>query len=127
MALYLGREKVAGNLIEKPITNNYSTDEIIIGTWLGKPLYRKVIQATLPSAVNSWTVIANLGVSNIENIIDFRGWCSWGENQYFVLPMAEGSYFINIRMSKSGNIECIRNGWDALPTHVIVEYTKTTD
>lgn len=105
----------------------YSTAETVIGEYLGKPLYRKVIQTTLPSVTSSWTVIANLGVSNIENIIDFRGWFNWGGDQFFVIPIGEGSYFINLRMTKSGNIECIRNGWDALPVHIIVEYTKTTD
>lgn len=106
----------------------FSTDEVRIGEWIdGKSIYRKVIQTTLPSATSSWTVIANLGVSNIENIINFRGWFSWGGEQFFVIPMGEGSYFINLRMTKSGNIECVRNGWDALPAYIIVEYTKTTD
>lgn len=106
---------------------NYSTEEVAIGKWFGKPLYRKVVQVTLPSTTSSWTVIANLGVNNVENVINFRGWFSWGGDQFFVLPMSEGAYFINLRMTKSGNIECIRNGWDALPAHIIVEYTKTTD
>lgn len=44
-----------------PSKNIYSEEEVLIGSWFGNPLYRRVIKHKTPSAINSWqTVITGL-------------------------------------------------------------------
>lgn len=47
----------------------YSTDEIRIGTWFGKPLYRKSIVKTGQTVNNNTTI--SLGVQNVEDIAKY--------------------------------------------------------
>ena len=102
--------------------------EKIVGIWLdGKPIYRKTIQATLPSTPNVWTTIYSGVISNFDNVISFRGWFKSDEEIFFNLPMSEGQYFINLRLNSNGSLECIRNGWSNSIAYITLEYTKTTD
>lgn len=55
---------------------NYSTEEQVIGTWFGKPLYRKCISIT--SEFNTSMQIAH-GVPNLYEITDYHG-NIWWEN-----------------------------------------------
>ena len=48
--------------------NIYSTTETVVGTWMGKPLYRKVFTGTLPTGSGENT----FNFSGI-NIINFYG------------------------------------------------------
>lgn len=106
----------------------YSSNEIIIGKWIdNKPIYRKTIQATLPSSLNTWTTIYSNAISNFDNVISFRGWFKYDNGTFFNLPMGEGQYFINLRLISDGSLECIRNGWSNNIAYITLEYTKTTD
>jgi hypothetical protein len=44
--------------------NTYSTSEVVIGEWLGKPLYRKVVEITNPT-LDAWTNV-NHNISNMD-------------------------------------------------------------
>ena len=51
--------------------NTYSTEEQVIGTWFGKPLYKKGISGTTPA--NSSGTILTSGLK-IKRLIDYKGY-----------------------------------------------------
>ena len=54
--------------------NTYSTDEIIIGTWIdGKPIYRKVYTDLKVPAASSWQPIINIADLNVETVKTISG------------------------------------------------------
>lgn len=98
----------------------YSTDETKIGTWLGKPLYRKVIDfGTLP---NNETKTAahglNLTICNIKKIEAYASssslaiTCGYNDEYY----LSSANVYWNTKANRT-----------ALTGYVILEYTKTTD
>ena len=116
-------------------TNNYSTEEQVIGTWIdGKPIYRRVIQHGLIGTTNPKTYVFT---GNYKCIIN--------ENHYFLgtsggalmLPILkkDNSLFAKVNTSISGStgalsLELERTGGDYWPEWnlcSVVEYTKTTD
>lgn len=114
----------------EPITCNptvYSDEESVVGTWFGKPLYRKVVMTTTPNAIKSFKQIVNLPSECVIRKYDA------------IFRMADGSAFpINYHYSGTQwsiakivgstiqqDIEY--DSWKNLPCEVTVEYTKTTD
>ena len=115
-------------------SNSYSTDEIKTGgTWIdGKPIYRKVLTATLQTNEQALTI----EVSNqLKSIVGIRGiltsqnvdfpipYCFVdGSNVYQVYVYCQGKSLTIIPRSTSGDYfkaGCI--------IRAIIEYTKTTD
>lgn len=104
----------------------YSTGEKVIGTWIdGKPIYQKVVTVTLPSTEQSWVIVKSGVISNLSSLISIRGWFKQ-DNEYFMVPMGEGQYFVAFKVQSNGDILCNRKGWSAVTTYLILEYTKTT-
>lgn len=93
-----------------PYVNNlhtYSTDEIQIGTFLGKPLYRKVIEntgyaTTLTTPVNG----------TIDSIVNVQGMVKRGDYSNYYMPIpsraSESTYKLDFQTivysSKNSNI-----------------------
>lgn len=112
----------------------YSTEETRIGTWVdGRPLYRKVLQLTMPSKTDSEVVIGNL--QNVLALVHMYG-VSTDKSGYqcpepFVYPGDYGNSLDGIYLSPSGGIMCKvgsqRNHIIKMPVTIIAEYTKTTD
>lgn len=106
----------------------YSTTEQRIGTWMGKPLYRKVVNVTMPN--NEIKQTAH-NIQNIDVITNIKGitvssdvntfipiiTANTGDNSYALQTWADKIYIY------------VRSGVDyAMQTgFVILEYTKTTD
>lgn len=109
---------------------SYSTEETKIGTWLGKPLYRKVISGGTVTATN--TQIGT--ISNLDNLASIRGTAHSTalSNQYYNIPNTHGdnsSYYIDALVNNGSEVR-IRFGTGITQlekVYVIVEYTKTTD
>lgn len=103
----------------------YSTEEIQIGTFLSKPLYRKVVEATL-STVNTW-VYLNLN-NNIDRLVNIYGYyipTNYSQNRYSILRSTND--FL-VQTSENGKLVVKTSDSNALTTWTIVlEYTKTTD
>lgn len=101
------------------LTNDYSTEEQIIGTWIdGKPIYRKYVSLgrLIDCVYNSWTSLTDVSSLHIKNLID----CKLFSNNNCIWTGA-------LTRINSGNIE-VFNGistWTA--TNITIEYTKTTD
>ena len=108
----------------------YLTEEIRIGTWLGKTLYRKVIQVTLPTNGNSQTISVE---TDIETMLPLKGFAfqSGGTNRVsLTLPYVASSGSIIAHYDIVNKNIVVSNGisWMAnQPCYIIYEYTKTTD
>ena len=124
--------KVASNYIEpKEFSNKqiYSTEEQLIGTWLGKPLYRKVIY--IPSLPNGTSTEYSHGISNIERITNIFGTAySNTYDMFLTLPFVDTvSNSSNIRITANKTHINVKTGNDRsdCDASVTLEYTKTTD
>lgn len=95
--------------------NIYSTQEVVVGIWLGKPLYRKVISfGALPNA--SYKEI-NHNIKNIERIVN-RNLSTNGQSISSPnMTVTTSLIAITTTTNLSGYNDC----------YVTLEYTKTTD
>ena len=114
----------------KDISNTYSTTEQVVGTWIdGKPIYRKVIDTgTLPNATSK---SVPTGISNLENIISFKGIAYNPNSSTFIplpYPSVASSQTIMLYFS-NGNINFLSQYNFSIYTqsYIVIEYTKTTD
>lgn len=105
--------------------NNYSTEEQVIGTWEGKPLYRRTIKYTVP---NSSSFVSVFELEDFLDIQIFYGSFFYKTNnrQKYPLPYGEGQYFNNVSIEQN-KILAAQNGFDKSPCTLVIEYTKTTD
>ena len=139
---------LANNLMVRTnVSDYYSTDEKIVGVYMGKPLYQKTILIdTLPNATqeNFDTGIAN---ATIDKIVYIFGWTGKKDNLYFrPFPYVYGGSGSDIsslntivrlqnaiwvqKNTTSGNWDiCIKTGYDrSVETGAVtLKYTKASD
>lgn len=108
-------------------TTKYSTNEIRIGTWMGKPLYRCVISTTTTTAgTEKRTDISNL---NVDKLI-LNGFINTGS---LSLPLnayiSSSNYIITYQNITSNEIRTTvtDSSYANKELVYILEYTKTTD
>ena len=115
------------------INNNTSNQEIQIGTWNNKPLYRKIITGTLPSTTRTNKTLDT--ISDLNEILTFRaviGYTS-SRNQFWAYPFPVISSDTYSSIIVNGNNQIIvrwesnASAWVNSPIVVVIEYTKTTD
>lgn len=124
---------VANNYkFDVPHGDDYSDNETVIGTFLGKPLYRKVIFATTPSSTAS-TVVATYQ-ADVDEVIRCDGFIyDVNQNWRRYLPINyyyDGTYNIaTYYRSDNGtiNMKVSNNAYYAAPVKIVLEYTKKTD
>lgn len=120
-------------LVEEMTKDIYSTKEQAIGTWIdGKPLYRKVINAT-PTISNSsyQTISIKHNISDLKNVYKCNAFLhNTGNTQTYILP-AETSATQAIGISEINSTNIImyskNDTWSGWIAEIILEYTKTTD
>ena len=116
----------------------YSTTEQVVGTWIdGKPLYRKVFTAYMPTTATDGTYVNGLTeyATNIEYAWIVAHWTTdaSGQNQplpYFTNSGYFAKAFITNNQGTNGYKYLVANAIKAFngqPITVIVQYTKTTD
>lgn len=103
----------------------YSEEEIVVGTWLGKPRYRRVINVgTVSIGANTNVFIDNPIIDFKEGVfIDMRVKENWSGEYTNSTPARYASASptrFRLRSTDSNP-----NVWDEV--YLIVEYTKTTD
>ena len=104
----------------------YSTTETVVGTYMGKPLYRKVVDCgALP---NNTTKEILHNIANI-NIITKTSGTAWMDNGTTIpLPTASLTSPVIIYVDKSKiYITTITDKSTSTNSNVTLEYTKTTD
>lgn len=107
--------------------NKYLETETVIGVWIDKPLYRKVI--SIGSMPNNTSKLVAHGISNLKRVINaygyfYRSTDNMCRNFNFAF---DGSTAAGIEVGTT-NIEVAAN-WNTQATeaYVVLEYTKLTD
>ena len=100
---------------------NYSTEEKIIGTWEGKPLYRKVISTRTPTTDSTWEII-----TKVPNNIILRKANAMIEG-YLPAPVYIASNYYAVYQITSGYIQMNVAGYTNNSVEFIIEYTKIND
>lgn len=106
----------------------YSLNETRIGTYLGKPLYRKVIDfGALPNATAK--SVAH-GISNIDKIVKIDG-ITYANQNYSPIPLiynsSEAQYNTEIYVGGSNITMRSTQNRSNTTAMIYLEYTKTTD
>lgn len=113
-------------------TDNYSTTEQVIGTWIdGKPLYRRVF--TYQGAIGNSNVEIGT-IASVDKIVDIGGSAGWSSGA--------GVQSLSSNAVNSSSLEVIglnysfqtsklyigsNTSWSNAKIIAIVKYTKTTD
>lgn len=103
----------------------YSSTETVIGTYMDKPLYRKILTEIVPQNGGTNYPIAH-NISNLELIIHQELNCTNSSGNTY--PQHNDIYDLYIKDTDAQNVWCNISGafldWTAI---VVLEYTKTTD
>lgn len=109
---------------------NYSTEEQAVGTWNGKPLYRKTITTTGPTTADTDTLISNTLINNIKEVTKIDGIIMGGDISYPINYYYDSNYNSCAYYYPTGNNGLkmkVGASMKSCPIKVIIEYTKTTD
>ena len=134
------------NLIKNGgVLSKYSTSEVFTGDyWIdGKPIYRKVLQVTLPSTSTQGTYVSGYTAigATVDTGIRVFGIISNEANgiveQYVILPFETDNSGVQFMINpNSRSVVAEKNtvrtfnsnpAWSGKTAYVVVEYTKTTD
>ena len=104
----------------------YDDQERVIGTWFGKPLYRKTVYSTVAGKGTQYTVTTN--ITNLERCVNLYG-NTYSNSGHIPINYPGDGNVSNINMcylKKDGTEIIYRiNYGDSF--YVTIEYTKTTD
>ena len=107
------------------VNNQYSTDEMVVGTWIdGKPIYQKTVyQASI--ATGTYVLF------DVANVISFSGQGTYRNGNHLVIPYTFGSDYASFYIVGSGdNINKLMFQTNVGPFtnfYCTFQYTKTTD
>lgn len=109
----------------------YSTAETRIGTFMGKPLYRKVFTLSNQTPTSSNTNYINISGLGIDELTLFRGILKSSTGGRYVIPFTDSSsnynvFFVTQQQSIRGRFQ-LGDGGTSANLLFILEYTKTTD
>ena len=113
--------------------NNYSSDEIIVGTWInGKPLYQKTITTTAPTVATAGTyVVVSVahGVSNVDVIFTPCAFVKDNSNIARMMPYTvNAGYQIKANPGRSGiQFTSAIKDFNGCTCYITIQYTKLTD
>lgn len=106
--------------------NNYSEEEIVIGKWFDKPLYRKVIKLTLPSAPSGASSYSGYTLSEEIIPVNYYGMCTatYGDK----MPLYGGNYtYAVINQANQIYLAVLNGDYASAKLDLTVEYIKSTD
>ncbi len=116
--------KIENQLEINSISNDYSTSETVIGTWIGKPLYRKVLSS---NGINGNDVSIAHGITNLKRVVNINAVASNDSGTTY--PLNNPTYSLELILINSTDIHLnistgFGYGWTI---YYVLEYTKTTD
>lgn len=111
------------------VMDHLSDDECVIGTWFGKPLYRKVVSmGALPNATLKSTPH---NISNLGFVTKLTGMAyNPTSGSRLTLPYADPKPEYTVMLYANDNYVVLNttfNQSDFTESYAIIEYTKTTD
>lgn len=103
----------------------YSETEQVIGTCLGKPLYRKIITGN----INANETVTILPLTNIDEIVNVSGYIKTSTNNKVYIGYSSANAYASLFYNNpSSEWRLYHAGLSANATYqLILEYTKTTD
>lgn len=110
----------------------YSTEEVVIGKWLGKPLYRRIVNVgQLQSTASGKFIDCNYDIT-ICKCVKLYGYAYSNSGQTIPLPYSDCnnvSSSIMLSLQDDGKIRIFVGTDRSMYTecYVVLEYTKTTD
>ena len=117
------------------INNNlkFSLNEIVVGEYLNKPLYRKVIEATVNANANITTKLSDLGITGQDIVLIDLGKSiakygtapnfGWSPVSYYITNQDSSVVYINT----VGSLVIKNNTAGSRDYKVVLEYTKIAD
>ena len=117
------------------INNNlkFSLDEIVVGEYLNKPLYRKVIEATIIANANLTTKLSDLGITGQDIVLINLGKSiakygaspnfGWSPVSYYISASDSSVVYINTL----GSLVIKNNTTGSRDYKIVLEYTKIAD
>ena len=117
------------------INNNlkFSLNEIVVGEYLNKPLYRKVIEATVNANANLTTKLSDLGITGQDIVLINLGKSiakygtapnfGWSPVSYYITNQDSSVVYINT----VGSLVIKNNTTGNRDYKVVLEYTKIAD
>ena len=117
------------------INNNlkFSLNEIVVGEYLNKPLYRKVIEATINANANLTTKLSDLGITGQDIVLINLGKSiakygaapnfGWSPVSYYISNSDSSVVYINT----VGSLVIKNNTAGSRDYKVVLEYTKIAD
>lgn len=99
----------------------YSTDEQLVGSYLGKPLYKKTYSGlSVTTTRNVWTnLVSDVSALNIEKLVDSE---VLGPGDYKTLTDAGVT-----QVTSSNVLQVYTSGYNLVIDTITIKYTKTTD
>lgn len=111
--------------VNEGLLDNYTINEQVIGTWLNKPLYRKVIHFTTGSVINTWVAVS--GLSNIDNLVRYFGYAI-NNNESWPMPNFKNMPYFSVGIDSHNIREAhTETNYNSVSCIVAFEYTKVTD
>lgn len=121
-------------LDEMSNVNNYSTEEIKVGTWIdGKPIYRKVVDLG-GIGISSTSIKRYIDGNYYDTIVKFDGYLYntstkialnqrfYNGNWISITYVNELNNYLQVLIERNDI-----NVWNNFYVKIIIEYTKTTD
>lgn len=97
---------------------HYSTEEEVIGTWLGETLYRRVFDLGADISIpNNTFAITTIDASTMKTLVDAKAIYSTGETVYNVMANINNNVI---------RLQADRNDNQISARYIILEYTKTS-
>lgn len=128
----LNAENLNHNFNELNKSNIYSKEEQVIGIWLDKPLYRKIINVGNLPNMSIKTIDTGL-IFNSSNCIlkNLYGVASYENGISFPLPYSSPNgidYTVSLNVDNNNKV-VVTTAQDrsAMTGYVVLEYTKTTN
>lgn len=119
-------------LIEQSAGHHYSTQERVVGTWFGKPLYEKSFQVTTPSS-NSSTNLVEVTDLNIDYLKYIDGTVKNVTTDNVGATSASGDFILWLRYNYENTgkayiaTQVKYSGYYNQTMYITIRYTKTTD
>lgn len=99
----------------------YSTTETVVGIWMNKPLYRKVLDVGSKTFSSGDNYIAH-GINNFERAIYLKYTMFFGNNNYVLWDK-----LLTLQATSTDIIASTTGSNSFTQVYFILEYTKTTD
>lgn len=111
--------------------SNYSTDELVVGTWIdGKPIYQKTTNYQMPSSGGGGEIANPWGISNVDKVISLYGRFTDANGYSSTFNPWYGSRFGFLFNASTSTlaVQIADAGWIYGQTiQITIQYTKTTD